>query len=206
MPVDEKSNGIAKPSCAVPWRLCASNHLGEPPQCFQVLDFIQPTLSIVNKLGISYKTRRQYITTILGKLHIVALFLPSNHHHSPLHAFHPVCLTVVSHQNLLYIGFSVEYLSAKLDIGNDAIVSVLLQGSAAQLQLGTKFLVRQKTFTAKHRSIVLGGAFKILNHSVEVAYDVAHPLAASCHYFITHSCLISCDNTYLSSCPLPCLR
>lgn len=24
----------------VPWRLCASSHLGEPPQCFMVLGFI----------------------------------------------------------------------------------------------------------------------------------------------------------------------
>ena len=83
-------------------------------------------LSIVNKLGTAYKTRRQRITATLGKLYVVALFLSSNHHQSSLHTFHPVCLTVVSHQNLLYIGFSVEYLSAKLDIGNDAIVAVVL--------------------------------------------------------------------------------
>ena len=38
----DKKNGMAKPSCNVPWRLCASSHLGEPPQCFSiVLDFIQ---------------------------------------------------------------------------------------------------------------------------------------------------------------------
>ena len=131
MLVDEKSNGIAKPSCAVPWRLCASSHLGEPPQCFQVLDFIQTTLSTVYKLGIDYKTRRQRITATFGKLYVAALFLPFNHHQPSLHTFHPVCLTVVSHQNLLYIGFSVEYLSAKLDIGNDAVVAVVLQGSSA---------------------------------------------------------------------------
>ena len=133
MLVDEKSNGIAKPSCAVPWRLCASSHLGEPPQCFQVLDFILIALSTANKLGTPDKTRRQPITTILGMLYVVALILQSNHHLSSLYPFHPICLTIVSHQNLLYIRFSVEYLSAKLDIGDDAVVAVVLQGSAAQL-------------------------------------------------------------------------
>ena len=134
MPVDEKSNGIAKPSSAVPWRLCASNHLGEPPQCFQVLDFIQTILNthyILDILGTHCKTRRQRITTTLGKLYVVALFLSSNHHHPPLQPLHPKCLTVVSHQNLLYIGLTVEYLSTKLDIGNGAVVAVVLQGSAA---------------------------------------------------------------------------
>lgn len=79
---------------------------------------------------------------------------------------------VVDHQNFLYIGLTVEYLSAKLDIGNDAIVAVVLQGSAAQLQLGAKLLVCQETFTAKHWSVVLDCALKIINHSVEVAHDV----------------------------------
>ena len=50
---------------------------------------------------------------ILCSLYIVALILQSNHHLSSLYPFHPICLTIVSHQNLLYIGFSVEYLSAK---------------------------------------------------------------------------------------------
>ena len=63
----------------VPWRLCASSHLGEPPQCFSmVLDFIQTirrTLGKHNQLDIANKTRRQPITTTLGKLYVVALFI-----------------------------------------------------------------------------------------------------------------------------------
>ena len=63
----------------VPWRLCASSHLGEPPQCFSmVLDFIQTirrTLGKHDQLGIANKTRRQPITTTLGKLYVVALFI-----------------------------------------------------------------------------------------------------------------------------------
>ena len=75
----DKKNGMAKPSCNVPWRLCASSHLGEPPQCFSmVLDFIQTirrTLGKHDQLGIANKTRRQPITTTLGKLYVVALFI-----------------------------------------------------------------------------------------------------------------------------------
>ena len=63
----------------VPWRLCASSHLGEPPQCFSmVLDFIQTirrTLGKHDQLGIANKTRRQPITATLGKLYVVALFI-----------------------------------------------------------------------------------------------------------------------------------
>ena len=63
----------------VPWRLCASSHLGEPPQCFSmVLDFIQTIRRTPGKhdqLGIANKTRRQPITTTLGKLYVVALFI-----------------------------------------------------------------------------------------------------------------------------------
>ena len=33
LPVVKESNGIEQPSSNVPWRLCASSHLGEPPQC-----------------------------------------------------------------------------------------------------------------------------------------------------------------------------
>ena len=63
----------------VPWRLCASSHLGEPPQCFSiVLDFIQTIRRTPGKhdqLGIANKTRRQPITATLGKLYVVALFI-----------------------------------------------------------------------------------------------------------------------------------
>ena len=81
---------MAKPSCNVPWRLCASSHLGEPPQCFSmVLDFIQTirrTLGKHDQLGIANKTRRQPITATLGKLYVVALFISHTHQgHSPTH-------------------------------------------------------------------------------------------------------------------------
>ena len=74
----------------VPWRLCASSHLGEPPQCFSmVLDFIQTirrTLGKHDQLGIANKTRRQPITATLGKLYVVALFISHTHQgHSPTH-------------------------------------------------------------------------------------------------------------------------
>lgn len=86
----DKNNGMAKPSCNVPWRLCASSHLGEPPQCFSmVLDFIQTIRRTPGKhdqLGIANKTRRQPITTTLGKLYVVALFISHTHQgHSPTH-------------------------------------------------------------------------------------------------------------------------
>ena len=43
--INGKIQWHSKPSCAVPLRFCAFNHLGEPPQCFQVLDFIQTILN-----------------------------------------------------------------------------------------------------------------------------------------------------------------
>ena len=107
-----------------------------------------------------------------------------------LHTFHSVRFTIVSHQNLLNVGLAVEYLSAKLDIRDDTVVSVVLQGPSAQLQPGTKLLVRHEPLTAKHGAVVHHGTFKIVNHSVEVVHDVVHPLAVSCHYFIAHSCLV----------------
>ena len=42
-------------------------------------DYTEYTLYI---LGTLYKTKRQRITTTLGKLYVVALFLSSNHHHT----------------------------------------------------------------------------------------------------------------------------
>ena len=52
-----------------------------------VLDFIQTirrTLGKHEQLGIANKTRRQPITTTLGKLYVVALFISHNHQgHSP---------------------------------------------------------------------------------------------------------------------------
>ena len=143
-----------------------------------------------DQLGIANKTRRQPITATLGKLYVVALFISHTHQgHSPT-PFHSVRLTIVSHQNLLNVGLAVEYLSAKLDIRDDTVVSVVLQGSSAQLQPGTKLLVRHEALTVKHGAVVHHGTFKIVNHSVEVVHDVVHPLAVSCHYFIAHSCLV----------------
>ena len=81
-------------------------------------------------------------------------------------------------------------LQFKLDIRDDTVVSVVLQGSSAQLQSGTKLLVRHEALTVKHGAVVHHGTFKIVNHSVEVVHDVVHPLAVSCHYFIAHSCLV----------------
>ena len=52
------------------------------------------------------------------------------------------------------VGLAVEYLSAKLDIRNDTVVSVVLQGSSAQLQPGAKLLVRHEPLTAKHGAVV----------------------------------------------------
>lgn len=74
------NRSILRNGCSnVPWRLCASSHLGEPPQCFSiVLDFIQTiwrTLGKHDQLGIANKTRRQPITATLGKLYVVALFI-----------------------------------------------------------------------------------------------------------------------------------
>lgn len=74
------NRSILRNGCSnVPWRLCASSHLGEPPQCFSiVLDFIQTIRRTPGKhdqLGIANKTRRQPITATLGKLYVVALFI-----------------------------------------------------------------------------------------------------------------------------------
>ena len=64
-------------------------------------------------------------------------FHPTHQGHAfLLQALHPVRLTIVSHQNLLNVGLAVENLSAKLDIRDDTVVSVVLQGSSAQLQSG----------------------------------------------------------------------
>lgn len=110
------------------------------------------------QLGIANKTRRQPITTTLGKLYVVALFYAVK---SNLHILRSVRLTIVSHQNLLNVGLAVEYLSAKLDIRDDTVVSVVLQGSSAQLQPGTKLLVRHEALTVKHGAVVHHGTFKI---------------------------------------------
>ena len=66
-----------------------------------------------DQLGIANKTRRQPITTTLGKLYVVALFISPSHqgHVFLLHTLHSVRLTIVSHQNLLNVGLAVEYLS-----------------------------------------------------------------------------------------------
>jgi len=160
-----------------------------------VLDFkqtIQKTLGKHNKLGIANKTRRQHITTTLGKLYVVALFVSHAHQRLIflLHTLYSVRLTIVRHQYLLNVGLSIEYLSAKLDIRNDTIVAVVLQGSAAQLQLGAKLLVRHETLTAKQGAVICYDTLKVVNQSVEVAHNVVHPLAVLCHYFIVHSCLV----------------
>ena len=125
------------------------------------------------QLGIANKTRRQPITTTLGKLYVVALFISHTHqgHVFLLQALHSVRLTIVSHQNLLNVGLAVKYLSAKLDIRDDTVVSVVLQGSSAQLQPGTKLLVRHEALTAKHGAVVHHGTFKIVNHTVSVGMD-----------------------------------
>ena len=73
-----------------------------------------------DQLGIANKTRRQPITTTLGKLYVVALFISHTHQGILLHTFHSVRFTIVSHQNLLNVGLAVEYLSAKLDIRDNA--------------------------------------------------------------------------------------
>lgn len=74
------------------------------------------------QLGIANKTRRQPITVTLGKLYVVALFISHTHqgHVFLLQALHSVRFTIVSHQNLLNVGLAVEYLSAKLDIRDNA--------------------------------------------------------------------------------------
>ena len=42
----------------------------------------------------------------------------------------------------------------------------------------------------KNLAEFIGEKNALFNHSVEVAHDVTHPLAASCYHFIAHSCLI----------------
>ena len=99
-----------------------------------VLDFIQTirrTLGKHDQLGIANKMRRQPITTTLVSYTLSPCSFHPTHqgHVFLLQALHSVRLTIVSHQNLLNVGLAVEYLSAKLDIRDDTVVSVVLQGS-----------------------------------------------------------------------------
>lgn len=113
-----------------------------------------------DQLGIANKMRRQPITKPRSVSYTLSpcSFHPTHQGHVfLLQALHSVRLTIVSHQNLLNVGLAVEYLSAKLDIRDDTVVSVVLQGSSAQLQPGTKLLVRHEALTVKHGAVVHHG-------------------------------------------------
>lgn len=70
------NRSILRNGCSnVPWRLCASSHLGEPPQCFSMaLDLCRlyrghTAHSTHNTLGIVHKGNQQHTTETLGKFH-----------------------------------------------------------------------------------------------------------------------------------------
>ena len=76
-----------------------------------------------DQLGIANKTRRQPITKPRSVSYTLSpcSFHPTHQGHVfLLQALHSVRLTIVSHQNLLNVGLAVEYLSAKLDIRDNA--------------------------------------------------------------------------------------
>ena len=64
------NRSILRNGCSnVPWRLCASSHLGEPPQCFNGIRFMQTIPKTHSTLGIVHKGNQQHTTETLGKFH-----------------------------------------------------------------------------------------------------------------------------------------
>lgn len=107
-----------------------------------------------------------------------------------LYIFYFVCFMIVSYQNFLNVGFVVEYFFVKLDIWDDIVVLVVLQGFLVQLQFGIKFFVCYEVFIVKYGVVVYYGMFKIVNYLVEVVYDVVFLFVVFCYYFIVYSCFV----------------
>ena len=105
-------------------------------------------------------------------------------------SFVSVRLLVPFHQCLFYVGSPVENLAAHLGIGQNTVVSVVLQGSSAYFQQVCHFLVRQQFIAISRRLPFFQQLFEQGQHPVEIRVECLYPLVVLFSDFITHTHLI----------------
>lgn len=105
-------------------------------------------LSRIRKFEICRYDRRLYIQMV--RLYIVYLRndVESNKM-MHIQSLSSVCFLVPVHQSTLYVGSSVQNLSAYLGIWQYAVVSVVLEAPAADFQFHRQFLVRIIAFSVQ---------------------------------------------------------
>ena len=99
----------------------------------------------------------------------------------------PVRLLVAFHQCLFYVGSPVENLAAYLCVRQNAVVTVVLQGSPAHFQHVCHFLVRQQFIAIYRRLLFLQRLFKQGQQPVEIRVECLYPLVVLFSDFITHT-------------------
>ena len=101
-----------------------------------------------------------------------------------------VRLHVPFHQCLFYVRSPVENLAAYLCVRQNAVVTVVLQGSPAHFQHVCHFLVRQQFIAIGRRLPFFQQLFEQGQQPVEIRVERLYPLVVLFSDFITHMLLI----------------
>ena len=101
-----------------------------------------------------------------------------------------VRLLIPFHQCLFYVGSPVENLAAYLCVRQNAVVTVVLQGSPAYFQQVCHFLVRQQFIAIGRRLPFFQQLFEQGQQPVEIRVERLYPLVVLFSDFITHMLLI----------------
>ena len=104
--------------------------------------------------------------------------------------FVSVRLLVPFHQCLFYVGSPVENLAAYLCVRQNAVVTVVLQGSPAYFQQVCHFLVRQQFIAIGRRLPFFQQLFEQGQQPVEIRVERLYPLVVLFSDFITHMLLM----------------
>ena len=94
--------------------------------------------------------------------------------------FDCVGLRIVRDENVVNVGVGVEYVWGKVDIGDERVVWVVVEGCWGELEGGRKVVVGDEGVRGKDGGVVDEGRLKIVKDWVEVVEDVVDGVGVCC--------------------------
>ncbi len=113
---------------------------------------------------------------------------------------HPIGRVIAFLQDIFQIALTIEHLAAQQDIRQDAVVTVLLQGTAADLQNLRDLLVRQVSLAVKHRAIITRHLLVKRKHFLHAFQRIPDTSVMRHDQLIHRHCVLS-SYTWTSSSP-----
>ena len=94
--------------------------------------------------------------------------------------FDCVGVRIVRDENVVNVGVGVEYVWGKVDIGDERVVWVVVEGCWGELECGRKVVVGDEGVRVKDGGVVDEGRLKIVKDWVEVVEDVVDGVGVCC--------------------------